>query len=159
MASVSNGRIHLEIVRVDLADVQHLYAAAVVALCPYASIGSYKFFTHVLHPSSVGTAVVFGVPVIAPKLPSIVEMTLNHPHILYDPLEGPGEAFKTAERVFTQPTEVFLAEKWMPSNRVPYDDGERWRLILRTYEAVAFELLASGQRQKNADGGVNDTLD
>jgi len=115
---------HLEPVSPDHAHL--LYAAAAVAVCPYEVTGAQRFFRKAIFPSSVGTAVGFGVPVLAPDLPSIREMVGGHPHVLYPPREGISEAFAGAS-AWSDDRQV----------RTPEDDGVRWSAIARCYERTA----------------------
>ncbi|MFB7619397.1 glycosyltransferase [Kitasatospora sp. NPDC056181] len=77
-------RVHRWAGRVDPGHVRHLHDAAAVAVCNYRTDGGQRFFTQAIHPSSVGTAVVCGVPLVAPALSSIREMTQGHPAYLHE---------------------------------------------------------------------------
>lgn len=123
-------RVHLLAERVETQDVPTLYAAADVALCPYRTDGPWEFFTRVLHPSSVGTALSFGVPVIAPDLPAIREMTDAHPRLLYPPHEGPTTVFAALDE------HPFPA----PVDRGRQQGTARWRDIGAVYAHLAAEL-------------------
>ncbi|SFK20107.1 Glycosyl transferases group 1 [Streptosporangium canum] len=90
-ANASGGRVHVHPHRILPEHAHRLYRAADAALCPYRADGAWQFFTNVLHPSSVGTALTFGTPVIAPDLPAVVEMTAGYPARLYLAGEGPGQ--------------------------------------------------------------------
>lgn len=117
-------RRHLERVSPDHAHL--LYAAAYAAVCPYQATGAQRFFRHAIFPSSVGTAVAFGVPVVAPDLPAIREMLRSHPHALY-----PADAELTG---------ALRAVSALPDDRtgrVPEDDAERWSRIVECYERTA----------------------
>jgi beta-1,4-mannosyltransferase len=74
-AAASGGRILLHRRRVDPGQAGHLYAAAHAAVCPYRTNGRYTFLADVFYPGSVGTATGFAVPVIAPALAAVVEIT------------------------------------------------------------------------------------
>lgn len=74
-AAASGGRILLHPRRVDPGQAGHLYAAAHAAVCPYRTDGRYKFLADVFYPGSVGTAAGFAVPVIAPALAAVEEIT------------------------------------------------------------------------------------
>ncbi|WP_035803595.1 glycosyltransferase [Kitasatospora mediocidica] len=78
------GRVHRLPGRVDPAHVTHLHDAAAVAVCNYRSAGAQRFFAQTIHPASVGTAVLCGVPLVAPALPGIREMTDGHPRYLHE---------------------------------------------------------------------------
>ncbi|MFE1099365.1 glycosyltransferase [Nocardiopsis alba] len=123
-------RVHLLAERVEAQDVPTLYAAADVALCSYRTDGPWEFFTRVLHPSSVGTALSFGVPVIAPDLPAIREMTDAHPRLLYPPREGPTTVFAALDE------HPFPA----PVDRDRQQGTARWRHIGAIYAHLAAEL-------------------
>ncbi|MEV6986296.1 glycosyltransferase [Sphaerisporangium sp. NPDC051017] len=123
------GRVHLHLARISPEHVHVLYRAADVALCPYRVDGPWEFFSRVLHPSSVGTAVSFGTPVVAPDLPAVAEMTTGHPRWLYPPRIGPGPSLAKAETA-----------------QVPHramDGTHRWEAVLAAYERQAQELLAN----------------
>jgi hypothetical protein len=137
LANRSGGRVHVEVRRVEPDQAGHLYGAATAAVCPYSVAGPYAFFADVLHPSSVGTAVVFGVPVLAPALPSVLEMTVGHPRVLYPPDAGPGEAFTTVESAARTP------EGSLQGRRAAADDAVRWRRITDTYRHVKAALSPS----------------
>jgi len=95
-----------------------------------SSDGVWEFFTRVLHPSSVGTAIGFGVPVIAPDLPAIREMTHNYPCLLYPPQDGPGSTLAVVEK-----------HRFPASARRPGTGGDqRWRQIGAAYRRLATEL-------------------
>jgi glycosyltransferase involved in cell wall biosynthesis len=95
----SDGRIRLHLSKVPPDQAGHLYAAADAAVCPYRSDGPFGFFADVLHPSSVGTAAGFGVPVIAPGLPAIAEISSGQRRWLttVDMEDGLGTALAAAE--------------------------------------------------------------
>ncbi|MDS1271807.1 hypothetical protein RIF23_16055 [Lipingzhangella sp. LS1_29] len=93
----SDGRVHLHLERVAPEHLGALYRATDAALCPYRIDGPWEFFSRVLYPSSVATAVEFATPVIAPDLPAIREITEHHPCLLYPPTTGPGSALAAAE--------------------------------------------------------------
>ncbi|WP_327048327.1 phosphotransferase [Microbispora sp. NBC_01189] len=125
-------RVHFHLERIPPEHAHVLYRAADAALCPYRTDGPWEFFTRVLHPSSVGTAVAFGTPVIAPDLPAVAEMTGGHPRWLYPPDTGPGPALALAE---------------VEATRVPrhvVDGARRWWAVLAAYEQLAQDLLAGG---------------
>ncbi|MFI2204728.1 glycosyltransferase [Streptomyces sp. NPDC020192] len=125
-AAASGGRVHLYLQRVPPRHAHVLYRAAGTALCPYRVDGPWDFFAQMLHPSSVGTALACGTPVIAPDLPAIREMTAGRSARLYDPEAGPGQALATAEHAAT-----------VPAPRSPLDPATRWRAIGVTYARLA----------------------
>lgn len=57
--------------------------AAMTLLSPHRTDGPFEFFRLVLHPSSASMATGFGIPVVAPDLPSVRELTDGHPRALY----------------------------------------------------------------------------
>ena len=74
-AAASGGRVLLHRRHVDPGQAGHLYAAAHAAVCPYRTDGRYAFLADVFYPGSVGTAAGFAVPVIAPALAAVEEIT------------------------------------------------------------------------------------
>ncbi|GII52815.1 peptidase M14 [Planotetraspora thailandica] len=120
---IAHDRIHLHLERVQPEHTHVLYRAADVALCPYRTDGPWEFFTQALYPSSVGTAVAHGIPVIAPDVPAVTEMTAGHPRRLYPPQSGPGQAMAAAE------------ESRLP--RAPVRKDHSWDGILAAYERLA----------------------
>ena len=74
-AAASGGRLLLHPRRVDPGQAGHLYAAAHAAVCPYRTDGRYAFLADVFYPGSIGTAAGFAVPVIAPALAAVEEIT------------------------------------------------------------------------------------
>ncbi|MGW4731710.1 glycosyltransferase [Streptomyces shenzhenensis] len=128
-AAASGGRVHLYPQRVPPGHAHVLYRAADAALCPYRVDGPWEFFTRMLHPSSVGTALVCGTAVVAPDLPAIREMTAGRPARLYAPATGPGPALAAAEHA---PTSLALGS--------PLDPATRWRAIGATYARLAQTL-------------------
>ncbi|WP_433513757.1 glycosyltransferase [Nonomuraea sp. CA-143628] len=129
LAAAGGGRILLYAQRVEPAQVPLLYQAADAALCPYRVDGPWQFFTSVLYPGSVGTALAFGTPVIAPALPAIAEMTTGRPARLYRPADGPGPALAAAEAGGRTPA------------RPPADDATtRWRAVGAAYQSLFDQL-------------------
>ncbi|MGH3720378.1 MAG: hypothetical protein ACRDRI_16345 [Pseudonocardiaceae bacterium] len=136
LAAISSGRVSVYLRRVPPEQAWHLYAAAHAAVCPYRSDGLFEFFSEVLHPSSVGTAVCFGVPVIAPRLPAILEMTLGQPRWLAGP-EEIGFALAAAETDL----DAQIRSRGDPRrDRAAPDTDHRWRQITRVYHQVADRL-------------------
>lgn len=128
IADRSGGRVAAHLDRVAPDQVHSLYAAADAALCPYRTDGPFEFFTRVLHPSSVATAVGFGTPVIAPDLPSIREITDTHRRILYQPDLGATAAWAGLNQL-------------SPHQPKPAPAGPpRWQQIADVYAATAREL-------------------
>ncbi|OLT26837.1 hypothetical protein BJF83_20245 [Nocardiopsis sp. CNR-923] len=138
VAADTGSRVHVHTGRIPAEHVHLLYRAADTAWCPYRTDGAWEFFTKVLHPSSVGTAVAFGTPVIAPELPAITEMTTGHPRLLYPPRHGPGPALAAHE-----------ATTGTPPVRRPRDGTSRWRSITASYAHLAQTLAADEQRQRD----------
>lgn len=122
-------RVHLVVERVHPHHTAALYASADAALCPYRTDGVWEFFTRVLHPSSVGTALGFGCPVIAPDLPAITEMTDIHSRLLYPHQQGPGPALAEWE-----------AAPSPAAPREPVQGSQRWRDIGAMYIDLAARL-------------------
>lgn len=141
----SGGRVHVHPQRVPPEHVHRLYRAADAALCPYRVDGPWEFFTGVLYPGSVGTALAFGTPVIAPHLPAIAEMTAGAPARLYPPGEGPGPAMAAAEAVPRQ-----------PSPRRAGDSSAGWRAVTAVYRQT-FEHLTGANSRPAAAGRDNVT--
>ncbi|HEY6425209.1 MAG TPA: hypothetical protein VIY28_18600 [Pseudonocardiaceae bacterium] len=136
LAATAGGRVLLHLRHVAPGQTAHLYAATHAAVCPYRSDGKFAFFSEVLHPSSVGTAVCFRVPVIAPRLPAIIEMTQDHPRWLAE-LGEIGPAFGAAE---TDLAAQFRAGQDSRDERGAPDGDDRWRQITRMYHLVAGKL-------------------
>ncbi len=132
----ADDRIHLHLERIPPEHIHALYRAADVALCPYRTEGPWEFFTRVLHPSSVGTAVAFGTPVIAPELPAVTEMTAGHPRWLYPPQAGPGQMLAAVETV--------------PLPRLLPAGNRGWHTVLAAYETLAAELLGTAAIRSSA---------
>ncbi|MGH3752744.1 MAG: hypothetical protein ACRDRP_08615 [Pseudonocardiaceae bacterium] len=130
----ASDRVRVHPHRVAPGQAGHLYAAATAALCPYRVDGPYRFFTEVLHPSSVGTARCFGVPIIAPELPAIVEMTTGHTRLLYPPEDGPGPVLDELHQR--------ACGTWPhPGSRPgPSRADQGWPQIIRTYWQLAQHL-------------------
>lgn len=122
-------RVHLVTERVHPHHTAALYAAAGAALCPYRTDGAWDFFTRVLHPSSVGTALGFGCPVIAPDLPAVTEMTHTHPRLLYPHRQGPEPALA-----------AWQATPFTAAQRTPAESGKQWRDIGAVYARLAHQL-------------------
>ncbi|MGH3683451.1 MAG: hypothetical protein ACRDSM_00005, partial [Pseudonocardiaceae bacterium] len=136
LAAISSGRVSVHLRRVPPEQAWHLYAAAHAAVCPYRSDGPFGFFCEVLHPSSVGTAVCFGVPVVAPGLPSILEMTGGQPRWLAGP-EGIGSALAAAEADL----DAQIRARGDPRrDRAAPDAAHRWRQITGRYHQIADRL-------------------
>lgn len=132
LADCSDDRLTVHFGRIEPGQVHELYAAADYAVCPYRAGGRFAFFTSMLHPSSVATAVAFGTPVIAPDLPSIREITDGTARVLYDPAAGPAQAFafprQSARRRRGDPV------------------GTRWAQVAAVYAELAEELLGPAYR-------------
>ncbi|MFF5304760.1 glycosyltransferase [Streptomyces sp. NPDC013161] len=127
--AAANPRVHLHLDRVPARAAHVLYRAAGAALCPYRTAGPWEFFTRMLYPGSVATALACGTPVIAPDLPAIREMTAGRPARLYPPQTGPGPALADAETAPALPT--------APPEPAP---GARWAAIGSTYAHLARTL-------------------
>lgn len=124
VARAVGSRIQLYPHRVPPEHVHHLYRVADAALCPYRIDGPWEFFTKVLFPGTVATALAFGTPVIAPDLPAITEMAAGHPARLYPAALGPGSALAAAEAA-------------PPTGSLPTADGTaRWRTVTATYQQM-----------------------
>ncbi|MGB8202194.1 MAG: glycosyltransferase, partial [Pseudonocardiaceae bacterium] len=136
LAATAAGRVLLHLRRVAPEQAGHLYAAAHAAVCPYRSDREFAFFSEILHPSSVATAVCFRVPVIAPRLPAITEMTRDHPRWLAEPDEI-GSAFSAAE---TDLDAQRRADRDPRDERGIPDADDRWRQITRRYHLLARKL-------------------
>ncbi|MBO7936571.1 glycosyltransferase [Streptomyces antibioticus] len=128
-AAASGGRVHLYPQRVPPEHAHVLYQAADTALCPYRVDGPWSFFTRMIYPSSVGTALASGTPVIAPDLPAIREMTACRAARLYAPEAGPGPALAAAEHTPTAPESCSAL-----------DPATQWRAIGAAYVRLAHSL-------------------
>ncbi|MEV4199348.1 glycosyltransferase [Micromonospora globbae] len=135
--------------RVPPEQAGHLYAAAQAAVCPYRAGEDYGFFAEVLHPSSVSTATCYHVPVIAPDLPAVEEITRGGPRWLAPAAGDLGPALAAAEAMLAAPRHA--AEP--PARRPPSDSTHRWRRIGQIYQALAAELLPDEPSAQAASGG------
>lgn len=139
LQTASQGRISLLPERYPPEQAGHLYDAAHAAVCPYRSDGPYAFFASVLHPSSVGTATGFGVPVIAPDLPAISEITRGRQCWLAPRGASLGSAMADAER----DTLTAIRDRGDPRGYRP--DGiaaSWWRRIASVYAQASRDLLS-----------------
>jgi beta-1,4-mannosyltransferase len=130
-AQAGDGRVRVYPHRVPPEHVHRLYRAADAALCPYRVDGPWEFFTQVLYPGSVCTALSFGTPVIAPALPAIDEMTAGHPALLYLAEDGLGQVLAAAEAI--------------PRSRIhrsAVDGTARWQAIAAIYQRMFEQLTA-----------------
>ncbi len=144
----SDGRVVWYPHRVPPEQAGYLYAAAHAAVCPYRAIEDYGFFAEVLHPSSVTTAACYHVPVIAPDLPAVDEITRGRPRWLAPARGDLGPALAAAEATLMRPRHV--ADP--PAHRPPSDSAQRWKRIGQIYQAVAAELLPD-KRSAQAPSG------
>lgn len=87
VAAEHPGRVRTFFSRVEPLHAGYVMSRATALLCPYRVEPPYDYFAKILHPSSVGSAVSLGVPVIAPDVPAVREMTTGHPSWLYRPGE------------------------------------------------------------------------
>ncbi|CUU60607.1 Glycosyltransferase involved in cell wall bisynthesis [Parafrankia irregularis] len=133
----SGGRLIWYPHRVPPEQAGHLYASAHAAVCPYRTDAGYGFFADVLHPSSVTTATCYRVPVIAPDLPAVREITQGHSRWLAPAEDGLGGALASAEAMLTSPGHA----AGPPARRPPGESASRWRRIGQIYQALAAELL------------------
>lgn len=83
LAGGAGNRLLLHAEHVPPSNARVLCRSATALLSPYRTDGPFEFFRLVLHPSSVSMATGFGIPVVAPDLPSIRELTDGHPRALY----------------------------------------------------------------------------
>lgn len=128
--------------RIPPEQVGHLYARAHAAVCPYRSDDAFAFFTDVLYPSSVATATGFGVPVVAPNLAAINEITAGHRRWLAasaDP-DALGSAMAQAEAALAGDSRAGQARR---AARSAPSVTQRWRQVGQVYRAVAHDLLIS----------------
>lgn len=132
-AAASGGRILLHLRRVDPGQAGHLYAAAHAAVCPYRTDGRYNFLAGVFYPGSVGTAAGFGVPVIAPALAAVKEITDGRPRWLACPgtTAALGDAMAAAENGLPG-----LAAGNSRAGRAAAS-ADRWRKAAATYHQAA----------------------
>ncbi len=129
----ADGRVHLYVGRIPPQHLGALYQAADAALCPYRVDGPWSFFTRVLHPSSVATAVTLGAPVVAPDLPAVREITTGHPRHLYPPAAGPGAVLAAVE-----------AAPRPAAPRPPAGEIPRWQELTAAYLHLACHLANTG---------------
>lgn len=124
-AATSDRRILLHAEPVPPGTARYLCSRATALLAPYRTDGAFAFFRNVLHPSSVAMAVGFGIPVIAPDLPSVCELTDGHPRTLYRDLSELADALT---RLDQSPRAYALP---------PGSPIDRWPRIATTYRDVA----------------------
>jgi glycosyltransferase involved in cell wall biosynthesis len=125
--------------RVEPSEAHHLLRRASWAVCHYASQGRYEYFRAVLFPSSVASAVCAGVPVLAPDLGAVREITEGHRRILYEDAEhGMARAFAEADSV--------AAETRPAPWPAVVESQERWRRALARYRKVFDELCGLRSR-------------
>lgn len=121
--------------RVEPSEAHYLLGRAAWSVCHYASQGRYAYFRDFIYPSSISVAVCTGVPLIAPDLPAIRELSAGHPRILYvDESDGMARAFAEAD------------SREAPGHAVvpPIEPTwERWRGVTRSYLEVFEELCGS----------------
>jgi len=137
LAASSGGRVSLWAERFAPEQAGYLYAMAHAAVCPYLADGPFRFFADVLHPSSVGTASGFHVPVIAPALPAITEITHGQQRWLAPPGAGLGHAMATAEADMHA---VKRADGDRRGQRPAADAASWWRRITSVYRQAADDL-------------------
>ena len=123
--------------RVPPEQAGHLYATTHAAICPYRANEDYDFFAEVLHPSSVTTATCYHVPVIAPDLPAVEEITQGRPRWLGPAGGNLGPALAAAETTLMVPGHAVD----LPAHRPPSDSAHRWKRIGQIYKSLAVELL------------------
>jgi beta-1,4-mannosyltransferase len=136
----SRGRVTWYPRQVAPGQAGYLYAAALAAVCPYRSDGPFGFFADVLHPSSVGTAAGFGVPVIAPALPSVQEITQGQPRWLAQcaSMDGLGPAMAAAEADLLTNAATVGDPRDRRARAAP---GHQWRQLAATYQQAAGALM------------------
>ena len=94
-------RISVLLDRIPPEFAHSIYEVADCAICHYQSTGRFGFFKSVLYPSSVATAVSFGVPIVGPDLPSIREIARDSQALLYEDSDsGIIEKLQEAEWIF-----------------------------------------------------------
>lgn len=144
--AATSPRLHLLLDRVPPEQAGHLYAAAHAAVCPYRTDGPFSLFTDVLHPSSVATAAGFGVPVVAPELPAIEEMTRGQTRWLAPAAGlGPGVAAESDFRAEAQ-----AGHDPRSRRRSGADVSACWQRIAAVYQQVAIDLdIAPTQPRTN----------
>lgn len=129
----AHGRIVLYADHVPPGNTRLLCQAATALLCPYRIDGPFAFFRRALFPSSVAMATGFGVPVIAPDLPSIRELTERHPRALYATDDEAADVFARVDSG-EQPWDYRRAEPG-PANR--------WHDIAQVYLQLAARLTTT----------------
>ncbi|MGV9836525.1 hypothetical protein ACWDUL_20385 [Nocardia niigatensis] len=129
LASRSGGRVLVHPEPVAFGSARALCEAADALIAPYRTDGPYGMFRHVLHPSSVSMATGFGVPVVAPDLPSIRELTRGYPAALY------GSAGHAASLL----TRIDAGDPVWGEVRVRPVLKDRWASIAATYERLKAE--------------------
>jgi glycosyltransferase involved in cell wall biosynthesis len=147
VVSASDGRVTWHNNRVPPEQAGHLYAAADAAVCPYSVGDGFDFFGEVILPSSVATATSFHVPVIAPDLPAIAEITDHRPRWLASAAEGIGLAMAAAEaELHPRRSGDHDARFDRPRGAAP----RRWQHIGEVYRSVASQLIPGGSLEDPA---------
>lgn len=134
LANRSGGRVLVHPEHIPPGNARLLCQAADALIAPYRTDGPFAIFRHVLHPSSVSMATGFGMPVVAPDLPSIRELTRGHTTALY---EGAEQAAGLLAR---------MDSGSYPWGRVGSHPGprNRWTAVAAVYRQLAAEMAMRG---------------
>jgi glycosyltransferase involved in cell wall biosynthesis len=136
-AAGAGDRVRVDERWVAPSDLYWLFGAARASVCNYDTRSNFSFFRKVLHPSSVSSSVVFGLPIIAPSLKGVAEISSGHDRALYDPDGDIGDALADAESAL----ESGLWADARPSfDQVVEDDKVRWARIVENYKEVRGRL-------------------
>ena len=106
-----------------------LFSESSVAICHYKSSGRYSYFREVLFPSSVATAVSMGIPIVAPRLPSVLEIANYHPAMFYDQSD---ESIRTT---LQKSESVFWKKKGQRAD-LHMQASKKWEEVCDTYYKV-----------------------
>lgn len=137
----SHDRVHCWNESVDPAFAHLLFNGSSVAICHYKSSGRYSYFRKILYPSSVATAVSMGIPIVAPNLPSVLEIAAGHPAMFYDDSdESICETLQKSEFAFGNKRERHISS----FSR----EREKWKNICNTYYTV-HKVLCGSQSKHN----------
>jgi beta-1,4-mannosyltransferase len=132
-AAEGGERVRVDESWVAPADLYWLFAAARASVCNYDTRTNFAFFRKILHPSSVSSSVVFGLPIVAPGLKGVSEISAGHDRALYDPDGDIGDALAEAELALES---GLWADARPTFDQVVEDDKVRWANIVENYKVV-----------------------
>lgn len=116
-----------------------LFCGCLVAICHYKSSGRYSYFKKFLYPSSVVTAISMGTPIVAPRLPSVVEIAMDHPAMFYE--DSDESIYATLQK-----SESTFGNKKEYRSDSCSREREKWKKVCNTYYKVYETLCGSPSR-------------